>query len=92
MENYLIKISKEEINILLTSLKDSQNQLTEILRVTSKSYYELSESEKFFWRNKSAYDKYIEVLRKDCCKQSDDELRLQEKLENVLNNTHNKDR
>ena len=92
MENYLIKISKEEINILLTSLKDSQNQLTEILRVTSKSYYELAENEKFFWRNKNEYDQYIEVLRKNCCNQIDDEFKLQEKLENILNNTHNKDR
>lgn len=84
MQEFEIKISKQELNILIMALKDSQDRLDEILGVIYKPYYELLEKEKLFWRNKSEYDKYRDNLRKDCCKQSDDAYKSQEKLQNIL--------
>lgn len=84
MQNFEIKISKNEIEIIFMALRDLQERLDEQLSAIHSAYWELTAKEKLFWRNKSAYDEYKNNFTKICYKQSEDAYNLEEKLKSIL--------
>lgn len=89
MQNFEIKFSKKELDIIFMALRNSQDRLEDQLRAMKNAYWELPANEKLFWRNKSEYDKYKDNFIRDCCKQSDDAYKLEEKLNGILEKNSN---
>ena len=84
MKEYRIKLSEQELDIIIKALKERQEALRDKMQTVPCSYWNLSAKEKLFWIDKSSFDKYYRYFIGNCCNQIEDAHKIRCKLNRIL--------